>query len=346
MKHSKYLPFHLQDFLDDDFFVQWVINPGDDSNSFWKSFVETYPDKKDVVQKAALIIRTYREQDVIKDDEQKNKVWMRIQDSVSDVPVKKVFRLPTYAKVAAAILIVVASSFLFIYKYNSNDNKQVVYITGFGEKKTITLPDQSEVTLNANSSITYNPHPEENSPREVWVQGEAYFSVKHLNKDTSNIAPSERFIVHCNDINIEVLGTTFNVKARHGKTDVALITGKIRIDYNDESKRSKTMIMAPGDYVEYAAKKIVANKKLTKPEQARAWTSNEISFTDASLGEITETLQDRFGYTVNTDDSTLLKLKIEGEISVTDVAELLDVVTTTLNVKIEQSANKHITISK
>jgi len=346
MNHSKYLQFQLQDFLDDDFFVQWVISPDDTSNSFWQSFVENYPDKNNLVKKASLIIKSYREQDFIKDEEQKNKVWLRIQDSVSDVPAKKIFRLPTFAKVAAAILIVVVSSFIFIYKYNSTGNKPVVYITGFGEKKTITLPDQSEVTLNANSSITYNPHPEENLPREVWVEGEAYFTVKHINKDTSKIAPGERFIVHCGDINIEVLGTTFNVKARHGKTDVALITGKIRIDYNDESRGSKTMVMAPGDYVEYIAKKIVATKKLAKPEQARAWVSNEISFTDASLEEITETLQDRFGYTVNTNDTALLKLKIEGEISVNDVAELLDVVTTTLNVKIEQSANKHITISK
>lgn len=346
MKHSKYLAFQLQDFLDDDFFVQWVINPDDNSGSFWRSFIEAYPDKADVIQKAALIIRSYREQDFLKDDHQKKKVWMRIQDSVRDVPVRRIFRLPTYAKVAAAILVVVVSSFIFIYKYSSNDSKPVVYRTGFGEKKTVTLPDQSEVTLNANSAITYNAHPEKDSPREVWVEGEAYFSVKHINKDTTKIAPGERFIVHCGDLNIEVLGTTFNVKARHGKTDVALITGKIRIDYNDESRRSKTMIMAPGDLVEYTAKKIVSNKKLIKPEQARAWISNEISFTDASLGEITETLQDRFGYTVNTNDTTLLKLKIEGEISVNDVAELLDVVTTTLNVKIEQSANKHITISK
>jgi len=346
MNHSKYLQYQLQDFLDDDFFVQWVINPDNESNSFWQSFIDSYPDKNDLVKKASLVIHAYREQDFVANEDQKDKVWQRIQGSVTDAPRRKIFRLPVFAKVAAAVLIVAVTSFILIYKYNSAGNRPIVYTTGFGERKTITLPDESQVTLNANSVITYNPHPEENTPREVWIQGEAYFAVKHINKDTSKIAPGDRFIVHCGDINIEVLGTTFNVKARRGKTDVALITGKIRIDYKDESRRSKTMVMAPGDYVEYNAKKIVATKKLAKPEQVRAWTSNEISFTDASLGEITETLQDRFGYTVNTDDTTLLKLKIEGEISVSDVAELLDVVTTTLNVKIEQSANKHITISK
>src|SRR5580765_8940578 len=99
MKHSKYLPFQLQDFLDDDFFVQWVVSPDDNSISFWQSFIETYPDKKDLIEKASGIIRSYREQQFIKDETQKNKVWQRIQHSVSDAPVQRAFRLPSYLKV-------------------------------------------------------------------------------------------------------------------------------------------------------------------------------------------------------------------------------------------------------
>ena len=146
-------------------------------------------------------------------------------------------------------------------------------------------------------------------------------------------------------MNIEVLGTTFNVKARSGKTNVALLTGKIRIDYVD--KASKSLVMSPGDYVEYAGKELMVNKKLAKPAQVTSWiNTDEISFTDASLKEITETLENRFGYTVNAQDTTLYSLKIEGDITVSNVADLLDVVATTLDVVIEQTANKHITISK
>jgi len=57
MNHSKYLQFQLQDFLDDDFFVQWVLSPDDTSNSFWQTFTENYPDKNALVKKASLIIR-------------------------------------------------------------------------------------------------------------------------------------------------------------------------------------------------------------------------------------------------------------------------------------------------
>ena len=152
--------------------------------------------------------------------------------------------------------------------------------------------------------------------------------------------------MHCGDVNIEVLGTTFNVKARHGKTNVALITGKIRIDYTDPAAGTKAVMMAPGDYVEYAAKKLLVNKRLTKPAQVITWRGSEIAFTDASLKEITETLQDSYGYTVTVKDSALLSLKIEGDISVNNINDLLDVLSTSLNINIQQTNGKHITISK
>ena len=257
---------------------------------------------------------------------------------------KKVFSMPAFMRVAAAIIIMSALSFWLINR--NNHPKQLAFATSFGEVKTITLPDQSQVTLNGNSSISYAGNWNKKSVREVWIKGEGYFNVTHINKDTSNIKPAETFIVHCGDVDIEVLGTTFNVKARHGKTNVALITGKIRIDYTDPNAGKKAVVMAPGDYVEYAAKKLLVSKHLAKPTQVSVWKSNEISFTDATLKEITETLQDSYGYTVNVKDTSLLSLKIEGDISVNNTADLLDVVATTLNIKIEQPSDKHITITK
>ena len=202
------------------------------------------------------------------------------------------------------------------------------------------------MTLNGNSSLSYTGDWNKNTAREVWIKGEGYFNVTHINTDSTHIKPTERFIVHCGDVNIEVLGTTFNVKARHGKTNVALITGKIRIDYTGTEAGKNAVVMAPGDYVEYAAKKLLVNKKLLKPALVSTWRASEISFTDATLKEIRETLQDNYGYTVDIKDTTLLSLKIEGDISVSNVTDLLDVVATTLNIKIEQPVEKHINITK
>jgi len=344
MSPVNYAEFQLKDFLEDDFFVQWVINPNVNTDAFWQSFLENNPQKKEIVQQAADMIKMYRRQAFFGNEENKEPLWQRITESIGQVEErKKVFRLPVFIRVAAAILIVAAAA-LWLYNYYGAE-KTISIATAAGEVKTITLPDQSKVTLNGNTTLSYNKSWDDKSAREVWISGEGYFDVKHLNKDSLHINPSDRFIVHCGDVNIEVLGTTFNVKARSGKTNVALLTGKIRIDY--VNKTSKSLVMTPGDYVEYAGKDLLVNKKLAKPAQVTAWTNtNEISFTDATLKEITETLENRFGYTVNAQDTALYSLKIEGDITVSNVADLLDVVATTLNVVIEQTANKHITISK
>lgn len=55
-----------------------------------------------------------------------------------------------------------------------------------------------------------------------------------------------------------------------------------------------------------------------------------------------ETLQDNYGYAVNVEDKELMDLKIEGEISVTSVQELLAVVSSTLGIRIDESGNEII----
>lgn len=346
MNLADYSEFELQDFLEDDFFVQSVIHPDENNRSFWQSFNETYPGRKEMVSRAADTIRLYREQEFFGNEENKAQVWERITGSVKQsAPVQKrqIGKWPVFLRAAAAIIILAGAS---LWTYYAWSGKTYNITTAAGQKKTIVLPDKSTVILNGNSSLTYTNSWNSENPREVWIKGEGYFTVEHLNKDTLHINPSERFIVHCGDVNIEVLGTTFNVKNRGGKTNVALLTGKIRIDNLVPTENNRSMVMAPGDYVEYAGKDLLVSKKLVKPTQVVAWASDEISFTDATLKEISETLHDRFGYTVIMQDTTLNHLRIEGDITVENVAELLDVVTTTLNVKIEQSANKHITISQ
>lgn len=346
MNPANYSEFQIEDFLEDDFFIQWVINPNESNSSFWQSFTEAHPHKKEIVKNAADIIKLYRAQEVFTNEENKDLVWHRISRSVNKsegASKKRILRLPVFIR-AAAVLIVAAGIVLFLN--NKYSDRTHTIATAAGEIKTIILPDNSQVILNGNSSLSYKAHWSSKVPREVWIKGEGYFAVEHLNKNSQLVNPSDRFIVHCGDVNIEVLGTTFNVKSRIGKTNVALLTGKIRIDYVDKASDSKPLVLAPGDYVEYVGKKLLVNKKLTKPDQMSSWTSDEISFTDATLKEITGTLQDRFGYTVTIGDSSLLSLKIEGDITVGNVADLLDVVATTLDVKIEQSGNKHIAISK
>ena len=89
--------------------------------------------------------------------------------------------------------------------------------TDYGKISRLVVPDSSVVVLNANSTIKYEKKWDKNAPRELWLNGEAFFDVKHLDND-HKIENYERFIVHTNNTTVEVLGTSFDIRERRGRT--------------------------------------------------------------------------------------------------------------------------------
>jgi len=344
MEIAKYGTYTLQDFLDDDDFLQFVISPTKNDTSFWQAVTAMYPAQKEIIDEAAHIILAYRKQDVFTNEANQQKVWNRIEGTLHGKRIvkQKVFRLNTFLRVAAMILLVSSVGIAFwILKYNSKNE----IVTAFGELRTVTLPDNSIVILNGNSKLSYSNNWDKKS-REVWISGEGFFSVKHINKDPRHIKATERFIVHCNDVNIEVLGTSFNVRNRHNKTNVGLVSGKIMLEYLDRaSHNNRLLVMKPGDYVEYAHRKVVTQKKLAVPEKLTQWTNHQLLFNNATLSQIGEIMTDDYGYHIDYTDPAIANLKIEGEISVSNVDELLETISTTLSVKVTQT-DKNITITK
>lgn len=348
MNNEKYATYGLEDFLDDDAFIRWVSGKEQDlvAAQFWSEFPLQYPSAAANFEFAVSVIRTYRSQEVWENRDNKAHVLERITATIGAGKGRRpalLRRMNTWLRAAAIALIVTAGGYMLYTKLGKP--AQQVIATGYGEKRSITLPDHSVVILNATSSITFKEKWDTASAREVWVEGEAFFDVKHLNRDTANIRRGQRFLVHSNGLTIEVLGTSFNVRSRHGKTKVGLVTGKIRVGFGEASAAHEKVVMLPGDYIEYADNRLLLTKKIDKPESIKRWTQVPLTFTDATLNEIIETLQDNYGYTVKVSEQSIKTLKIEGDINVANVEELLTVVTTTLNVRIDQPSEKELVIT-
>jgi len=92
-----------------------------------------------------------------------------------------------------------------------------------GERAKITLPDGSEVELNADSRLTY-PSKFTGATRELQLTGEAFFRVQHDSKHPFHVVTS--------NLAITVLGTSFNMQCYPNKEQakVALVTGKVKLD--------------------------------------------------------------------------------------------------------------------
>ena len=143
----------------------------------------------------------------------------------------RLFRLA--GAVAASLLLCFAS--WFIYDYWKPVAMQTV--SAGAAISVITLPDQTKVTLNRYSSLTY-PDRFKEDRREVQLQGEAYFEVE---KDARH-----PFVVKADPVEVEVLGTHFNVEAYPGDAEVktTLLEGSVAVNAPAGNSR---ITLSPGE---------------------------------------------------------------------------------------------------
>jgi ferric-dicitrate binding protein FerR (iron transport regulator) len=341
MDFAKYAAYSVTDFLADDAFLDSVLEPTPQTTLFWSQLAERYPAQQENLAQAAAIVRGYRQQDTFADSALEAELWQRIAAEVGPAPLvaarPRARRWPVLLRVAAAVLPLGIGMGLWWY----GQDQQVQ--TAYGEIKTVNLPDGTQVLLNGNSSLTYQ-RGWGRSTRQVWLRGEGFFKVTHLNQDPAHVQPGERFVVHCRGLNVEVLGTTFNVNDRPGRVNVGLVTGKIRLTTALPHQAPTALTLAPGDYVEYAARHLSAPRRLAHPEHLATWSQRQFVFTNARLGAILKNLQDTYGYQVTYAHPEAANLQIEGEINVAGVAELLETLSASLHVHIVQQG-RHLVVN-
>ena len=210
---------------------------------------------------------------------------------------KDKFSIYSVYKIAASLIIVLISALIFLH-FNV---RKITYTTAYGEVMKIQLPDNSSVILNANSSIEFKKDGFAKNDRELWLKGEAFFNIRTLN--------GKAFIVYAEGMNVEVLGTQFNIKSRRGNTNVFLREGKVKLNHQ---KINKEITLLPGEMAEYKEDKQMINTKKAKSENYLSWIDNKLMFDRMTLSEIAAILNDNYGLQVVFDHESFGKLVFTG----------------------------------
>ncbi len=227
---------------------------------------------------------------------------------------------------AAACIILAVCTFAWFFQESVTCK---LYSTGYGETSFITLPDGSQVALNANSSLKVPRFGFGKATRDVYLKGEANFSVVHTPDD-------QRFIVHTDStFKVEVLGTEFTVFARERQTRVVLSKGKIKVQYGQQEQDAQYLTMEPGDLVVVDKKqKELQVNKTEHPENHASWQNNRYIFENTSLLEVKSILQENWGLQVELKGSNLAKQTISGSFHATNANELLEALSEILDINI------------
>jgi transmembrane sensor len=204
--------------------------------------------------------------------------------------------------VAAACVLVVLTGVLVWAQVIKERQPQIA--TAFGEVNLQTLPDGSEVTMNANSRIRLSSNWQGGQDREVWIDGEAFFHVKKTPQRS-------RFIVHTDRFDVIVTGTQFNVVNRSGKENVMLREGSVLVHPKAGGDLAMVdLVMAPGEFVRWNGKGL--EKGGVKSDSLLAWKQHQLLFDKTPLKDVVGIIKDQYGVQIDLEDQSIADSTISG----------------------------------
>lgn len=236
---------------------------------------------------------------------------------------RKIFPFLRYAAVAC-VAFVMGITFIYLNKEKNEEIQEEVAVTvQNGQKADIVLADGSKVYINSASKIIYDTN-YNREKRILSLDGEAYFEVaQDINKP---------FIVKANGLEIEALGTSFNVRAYGNDNTVAvvLIEGKVRVHDDKEEK-----LLNPNERLEYhLLTKSFGNVEELHPNTSYLlWRSREISFYGESLEEICRMLTRMYNYDFVFEQDELRQLTYTGLIKNSSLENVLDYISQTASIR-------------
>lgn len=336
MEHQKeYEHYNIEDFISDDYFLQWVKFPDAATETFWQRWMAAHPHKQQQVEQARAFILGLRFKEqrpaaaAVATALERNLAMIAALEKEEQplvIPRRNIRKVWRWAAAAAVTGLVTLAGLQFLQK----QQPRLVAYTGFADGvRRIQLPDSSTVILNANASISFNQDWEHNGKREVWLKGEAFFDVKQ--------APAHPFIVHSANTDIDVLGTSFNVKEGGAYTNVTLNTGKIKVRFSDLPE--KPFYLAPGDFVQYSARNNKITKKRVNADLYAVWKEEGRQLKNVTLKEIAVYIEDIYGYHVQISNSRLAAEKLSGGLRVKDEKLLLETLAFALDLQIDKKAD-------
>lgn len=252
-------------------FIHWVRRGDNDTD--WSEWLDEHPESKPEVEKARELVLAMEFDIQEPTQAQVDKLWSTIdratQNEAKSVTLWHRRRMTLLAAVVGTLLILAGWWAL-------PEPPEVRLVTPSADRDIYELPDGSKVTLNAQSSVFYEPQ-EWLRARHVELQGEGFFEVK---KGTP-------FIVKTPYGSVRVLGTSFNVDARKSRFAVACYTGSVHV-----AAGSRSQVLSAGERV--IATGNVLNIDNFDQDKEAAWREGMHYFESANLQMVFEELERQF----------------------------------------------------
>ncbi|MDR1201726.1 MAG: FecR domain-containing protein [Tannerellaceae bacterium] len=273
-------------------------------------------------------------------DEQQLRILNSIKSEITgeNVPARKrsaIHRWLPYAASALLCLSIGAASYLYVKEKTTTDVREYTILADKGQRSTILLPDGSKVWLNSHTKISYS-NDYGKAQRNVSLTGEAYFEVA---KDSN--CP---FIVNAGEMEVKVLGTTFNIRAYAEDKEIVatLFSGKIEASIGNTS-----VILRPDQYASFNRdeRRLTAHAS-NNPSYAKMWRDNELAFKSQTFGEIAIILNRIYNVHLEFKSEKIKQYRFSGVIKNNSLDNVIEIISLTAPIVYESKGDTIILSEK
>jgi len=222
--------------------------------------------------------------------------------------------------IAASIILIFSA--LLVYNFDSYESIN----TSIAEQKEIILPDNSKVSLNAGSIITYDAE-NWNTNRTIQLEGEAFFKV----------AKGEKFDVTTNNATVSVLGTEFVVNNRSTFLEVMTFEGLVQVVTKDtilNVSKGNSIVINKDDFSNY-----------TFEREQPTWLEGSSSFKSTQLEIVLNELERQYDITLNIPKNLQLHRLYTGNFPHNNLEEALQSISVPMNLKYSLKGEKTVSLA-
>ena len=267
--------------------------------------------------------------------------WAKLSDKMEPasriVPVRR-FGFLRYAAIFIALVTIGSLTYLLVNQPTVDSIQSAVtqpkmklIQTGSNpaEPSIVVLPDGTTVKLNANSTLQY-PEQFAASDRRVKLVGEAFFEVRHES--------THPFIVEVNNVQIEDLGTSFNISAYpgHEQVEVNVASGSVRLTNTTKNEAAVLFAGSNGKYLKKNGRIEVAHELSAN---YLSWITKELSFHHTPLSNVFDQLENIYHIKVAYADPKIANIPYTANFDKFQLRDILNVIARTHHLSLTKNAD-------
>jgi ferric-dicitrate binding protein FerR (iron transport regulator) len=231
-------------------------------------------------------------------------------------------------KVAASALVLIGIGIISFLVFNYQGVPREIALQSLQQVVIDTLPDASVVTLNKNSTLTY-PERFVGGTRPVSLKGEAFFLI------TANI--KKPFVITVNDLQVKVVGTSFNIKSMNAATEIVVETGIVQVN-----KNGQVITLKAGEKIMVLKEQAALMKETVKDKLYNYYRTKEFVCDNTPLWKLVAVLNEAYGSNIMISNEATKNMMITTTFYNQPLDVVLNVIHETLGITVVKKDNSII----